>query len=203
MKHEVFISYYQILELSPNAGPKTIARKFRSLASRYHPDNQGTGDRAKFDRVVLAHDTLKDLIKRRQYHEEHSANLPPFPQEFEEEQDTREAEEVIDGQPFVEEEKFIESIGVDRDVSVQNNMLTLLYLQRRRNIKEPGIGNEELARLTGCDLDHLEFHIWYLRAKGWIATGENGLLAITVTGVDRATQIYQGEKSQKLIIDQS
>ena len=203
MKVEIFTNYYEILELSPNAGPNTIARKFRSLASRYHPDNQDTGDRAKFDRVVIAHDTLKDLVRRRQYHEEHSAHLPPFSQEFEEEQDTRDTEEIIDGQPFVEEEQFIESIAVDRDVSAQNNMLTLLYLQRRRNIKEPGLGNEELARLTGCPLDHLEFHIWYLRAKGWIATGENGLLAITVAGVDRATQIYQGERSQKLIIDQS
>jgi hypothetical protein len=32
----------------------------------------------------------------------------------------------------------------------------------------------------------LEFHLWYLKAKGWIGRQENGTFAITVEGVDRA-----------------
>jgi len=40
--------------------------------------------------------------------------------------------------------------------------------------------------LSGCPRAHLEFHIWYLKEKGWIGRLENGMLAITVEGVDRA-----------------
>jgi hypothetical protein len=40
--------------------------------------------------------------------------------------------------------------------------------------------------VSGCPREHLEFHLWYLKAKGWIARLENGMLAITVEGVDRA-----------------
>jgi hypothetical protein len=44
----------------------------------------------------------------------------------------------------------------------------------------------ELERLSDCPREHLEFHLWYLKAKGWIARQENGTLAITVEGIDRA-----------------
>ena len=62
-----FIDYYEILEISPNANSGTIDRMFRYLAQRYHPDNQETGDRLRFDAIVEAHDTLKDPVKRAQY----------------------------------------------------------------------------------------------------------------------------------------
>ena len=78
----------------------------------------------------------------------------------------------------------------------------MLYFKRRRNVREPGIGSAELEHLSGCPYEHLEFHLWYLKAKGWIATGEDGLLAITIDGVDRASMIHQ-EFAKKLLTDQS
>ena len=33
--------------------------------------------------------------------------------------------------------------------------------------------------------EHLAFHLWYLREKGWIQRLETGLLAITADGVDQ------------------
>ena len=67
----MFTDYYEILEISPNANSETIERIFRYLASRYHPDNQDTGDLSRFSEVVAAHDTLKDPIKRAQYDIQH------------------------------------------------------------------------------------------------------------------------------------
>lgn len=203
MKANSFISYYQVLELGPSAHPKTIARKFRDLASRYHPDNQATGDRSKFELVLEAHDILKDAIKRERYHEENRDHLPPLSHSFD---DAGNGPDVVDSaneNTLSDDDQFIDGIGVDRDVAIQNNLLTMLYFQRRRNIREPGLGNAELERLSGCPHEHLEFHLWYLKAKGWIATGEDGLLAITVAGVDHAALIYQGENARKLIVDQS
>ena len=40
----MFIDYYEILEISPNANSETVERIFRYLAMRYHPDNRETGD---------------------------------------------------------------------------------------------------------------------------------------------------------------
>jgi hypothetical protein len=40
--------------------------------------------------------------------------------------------------------------------------------------------------LVSLSAEHPQFHIWYLREKGWISRTENGMLAITVEGVDRA-----------------
>jgi curved DNA-binding protein CbpA len=190
-----FISHYETLEVPPSASLEAIERRFRSLARRYHPDNQSTGDRAKFDALVEAHETLKDAGKRAQYHEEHKHSLPPLPQSAADEAATETGAEPGEGETF-------DGMGVERDISIQNHILAFLYQKRRRNIREPGVGTVELERVSGCPHDFLEFHVWYLKEKGWIATGEDGLLAITIDGVDRAASIYR-ESANRLITDQS
>jgi len=77
--------------------------------------------------------------------------------------------------------------------------LGILYVKRRQNINDPGIGDVELERLSTCPREHLEFHLWYLKAKGWIGRLENGMLAITVEGVDRANSEYRRETTTKLL----
>jgi curved DNA-binding protein CbpA len=197
MEAKSFVNYYEILDASPSDSSEAIERRFRNLARRYHPDNKETGDRSRFDAVVEAHNTLRDTARRAQYHQDHHHHLPPFSQSAADEGAAAEADDEAD-----EAALFAHNLGIDRDVHVQNNLLIMLYLQRRRNIKEPGIGNAELERLSGCPPEHLEFHLWYLREKGWIGRGEDGLLSITIDGVDRAAAIYQ-ESAKKLITDQS
>ena len=63
----MFVDYYELLEVSRNANSETIERVFRYFAMRYHPDNQNTGDEARFSEIVEAHDTLKDPVKRVHY----------------------------------------------------------------------------------------------------------------------------------------
>ena len=53
-----------------------------------------------------------------------------------------------------------------------------------------------IERLSGCPREHLEFHLWYLKAKGWIAKLENGTVAITV---DRANSERGREPVTKLL----
>src|ERR1700747_3742922 len=62
-----FIDYYEVLEISPRANSETIERMFRYFAQRYHPDNQQTGDRSRFDVIVEAHNTLRDPVRRARY----------------------------------------------------------------------------------------------------------------------------------------
>jgi curved DNA-binding protein CbpA len=199
MEVHSFISYYEVLGLPPNASASAIDRKFRHLARLFHPDNQETGDRIKFDAVVEAHNTLKDRVRRTQYHEDNKERLPPF---WDLGGDDGVAADGDGAAGVGEEERPFEGVGIDRDVAIQNNLLILLYFRRRRNVKEPGMGDVELEHLSGCPPEHLDFHIWYLKQKGWIAMGEDGLLAITIDGVDRAAQLYR-ETANKLITDQT
>ena len=182
MEASTFIDYYEIMEISPNANSGTIDRMFRHLAQRYHPDNQDTGDRLRFDEIVEAYDTLRDPVKRAQYDIQHK-NRSGFREKL--------AEEASDSK----------SIG--RDIDIQNKLLSILYVKRRQNISDPGIGNQELERLLGCPAEHLEFHVWYLKEKGWIGRTESGMLAITVEGVDRANSEHHRKTTNKLLTDQS
>jgi curved DNA-binding protein CbpA len=177
-----FIDYYEILEISPNANSGTIERMFRYLAQRYHPDNKDTGDRDSFDAVMEAYDTLRDPAKRAQYDLAHNSNSTYR---------VKLAEEASDGK------------GIERDADIQNKLLSILYVKRRQNIREPGIGNLGLERMLGCPAEHLEFHLWYLKEKGWIGVTENGMLAITVAGVDHANSEQHHKAAAKLLTDQS
>lgn len=174
----MFIDYYETLEISPNANSETIERVFRYFAMRFHPDNQGTGDETRFSEIVEAHNTLKDPVKRAQYDIQYRENLKL----------RRELVEEITGNK-----------GIERDVVTQAKVLSLLYVKRRQDVNSPGIGDTELERISGCPREHLEFHLWYLKAKGWIGRTENGTFAITVEGIDRASSEYRREPTVKLL----
>ena len=182
LEASTFTDYYEILEISPNANSETIDRIFRYFAQRYHPDNQDTGDRLRFDEIVEANDTLRDPVKRAQYDIQHKNHS---------------------GFRWKLAEEASNSKGIERDVDIQNKLLSILYVKRRQNISDPGIGNHELERLLACPAEHLEFHVWYLRSKGWIDKTESGTLAITVEGVDRANSEHHRKTTSKLLTDQS
>jgi curved DNA-binding protein CbpA len=176
-----FIDHYELLEISPNANSETIERMFRYFAQRYHPDNRQTGDRSRFDDVVEAYNTLRDPVKRAQYdinHRNQSKLRSKLVQE-------------------------INGTKIWQDVDIQKKLLLLLYVKCRQNVREPGIGNLELERLSHCPAEHLEFHLWYLREKGWIKKTENGTFAITVEGVDRANSDDKHKTTGGLLTDQS
>jgi len=177
-----FTDYYEILEISPNANSETIERIFRFLAHRYHPDNPATGDRLRFDGIVEAHNTLRDPVKRAQYDIQHK-NYSGFRWKL--------AKEAND------------SNGIEWDVGIQDKVLSILYVKRRQNTNDAGVDDFSLERLSGCPREHLEFHLWYLKKKGWIEKCENGTFAITVEGVDRANSEHNRKTTTKLLTDQN
>jgi curved DNA-binding protein CbpA len=176
-----FSDYYEVLEISPNANPDTIDRIFRHFAHRYHPDNPRTGDRVRFDEIVKAYNTLRDPVKRAQY-------------------DILHQDRMVSRRRVVDEAS---SPNSEQDVGIQERLLSVLYTRRRREMDNPGIGNIELEQLLGCPREHLHFHLWYLKEKGWIRTLENGLLAITVEGVDKAQSELRPKISLKLLKDRN
>jgi curved DNA-binding protein CbpA len=164
LSEEPFVDYYEILQVSPNADSETIERVFRHLARRYHPDNHQGGDAGKFDLLVKAHRVLANPEQRAAFDVRHRKRA------------ALRAEltaEAADGD------------GFSHDKRLRAHLLSLLYVQRRREPREPGLGNLDLSRMLDCPYELLDFHLWYLRQKGWIELTENGLMAITAQGVDR------------------
>jgi DnaJ-like protein len=165
MKQEAdgFSDYYEALQLSPNADSETVDRVYRILAKRYHPDNQQTGDAAKFAKIANAHRVLSDPERRAAYdarYEEHRGAVLKI------------VDEASGPNAFVTDQRIFEAI------------LSLLYITRRRDANHGGMGIVQLERLVGCPAEHLEFHVWYLMEKRFIERLENGLFSITAYGVD-------------------
>ena len=58
---------YEVLGVNKNASKDEIKSAYRKLAKKYHPDNQETGDEAKFKEIQEAYDILYDDQKRAAY----------------------------------------------------------------------------------------------------------------------------------------
>jgi DnaJ-class molecular chaperone len=60
-------NYYQILGIPINASKQTIRSSYLTLAKKYHPDTNHTGDCEQFKLVNKAYETLYDESKRQIY----------------------------------------------------------------------------------------------------------------------------------------
>src|SRR5512132_4092714 len=61
------IDCYEVLQVNDNAEPETVNRVYRLLAQRYHPDNQESGNEARFREITEAYHILSSPEKRAQY----------------------------------------------------------------------------------------------------------------------------------------
>lgn len=58
---------YDVLGVTRDSSKAEIARNYRPLARKYHPDNRETGDVVQFKRVANAYEILKDEEARKDY----------------------------------------------------------------------------------------------------------------------------------------
>ena len=161
-RSQPFVDYYELLQVSPNADEGTIQRVFRHLAKENHPD--GGGDAERFNSLVDAYRTLTNPETRAAYDVRYRQF---WESKWKIASEATEAKRLMD------------------DEGIRERLLALCYTQRRRNMRNPGMGEVELARLVGCPHELVEFHLWYLREKGWIHRMETGHFAITAEGVDQ------------------
>lgn len=172
MGSDEFIDYYELLQLSTNADSDTIERIFRHFAKKFHPDNKESGDADRFRLVVEAYKTLSDPEKRAGYdvkHQDHWNRRWNLALEAGTQNPSHDVGDDTDSRD---------------DHKNRQNLMSILYAQRRRNMKRPGVGDYELARLLGLPLELISFHVWYLKAKGWVEQLDTGQLAISAPGVD-------------------
>ena len=159
-----FTDLYEILQLSPNASGETVERVYRLLAKRYHPDNQQTGDAHKFAELHEAFQVLSDPPRRAEYDVKYDEHRGETWRIFDQSSASDEREE---------------------DRRIFHGILSLLYIARRRDPRHGGLGSVTLEKMLGCPQEHLDFPLWYLKARGWIEILDTGQLAITVEGIDK------------------
>jgi curved DNA-binding protein len=159
-----FVDFYEVLQLSPNATTDTVERVYRMLAKRFHPDNLDTGDAQRFADVQRAYEPLSDTEARAAYDVKYDDNRALTWKVFRQEGSSDHRSE---------------------DRRLFHAILSLLYIARRRDPQNGGLGSVTLEKLLASPSQHLEFPIWYLKQRGWIERLESGLFAITADGVDK------------------
>ena len=73
---------------------------------------------------------------------------------------------------------------LENNKQIRDVILSILYIDRRESPSDSGVGSRRLKKLLEWPEKILEFHIWYLKEKGWIQRIDNGGYAITASGVD-------------------
>ena len=76
----------------------------------------------------------------------------------------------------------------EKDEYLRRALLWLLYRCRREDVNRPGLGILHLAHDLGYPESKLEFHLWYLKEKGWVERTDTGAYAISASGVDRVAE---------------
>jgi curved DNA-binding protein CbpA len=166
--------YYEILQVSPRADNETIERVFRHLAKRYHPDNRDSGNSAKFAELATAYEILSDPAQRAAFDVNYAQ--------------VREARWKIFNQESATSE-------IADDSRMRLAVLSLLYVARRNNNLDPGLGTVELERILSVPREILDFQMWYLRENGWVERLTTGQFAITAPGVDKLFELGGPQKS--------
>jgi curved DNA-binding protein len=159
------LDYYEVMQLSPNADTDTIARVFRMLALRYHPDNVETGHSEMFVRLCEAHQCLSDPEKRARYDVHH--------------RETKRLRWKIFDQAAT-------SSGSEGEKRKRQGILALLYAQTLDNPERAEMSIQLLEELLGCPREHLQAALWYLKGKNFIQRSDGGRYSITIAGFDEA-----------------
>ena len=182
MNQNSYVDYYEDLQLSSNADFETIERVYRLLAKRYHPDNSLTGNNERFNIITIAYKVLSDAEKR-----------AAFDAKYEDARNQR----------YKTLSNVSKSEGLENNQQIRDAILSILYIDRRENPSVPGVGSWRLEKLLEWPEKILEFHIWYLKEKGWIQRIDNGGYAITASGVDVVEKNGYIFEKEKLLTYQS
>jgi curved DNA-binding protein len=182
-KDEIFLDYYSILQVHPECDARTLDLSYRNLAKIYHPDHPESADPEKFNAIIEAYRVLRKAEDRLKYDVRYALNT---------------------GFTFSgAREQKNEDFAALTDANIHAKLLLYLYKRRRERSNDPGVGVYDILRNLNCPEENFDFHIWYLKKKGFIETTEDGTLAITVVGVDHVIAMSQTKAARMLRITQA
>ena len=173
------IDHYEVLQIGRNADAETIHRVYRIMAARFHPDNPRTGNTDTFLLLKRAYEVLEDPERRAKYdHQRQAEDEGPLP--------------IFELQEFVH--------GLKGEMNRRLGVLALLYNRRRANEDSPGMSMLELEKRMAFPREHLNFALWYLRAKGFVTQQDNSDCGITAEGIDFIESKCSGDELIKRLL---
>lgn len=165
------VDYYEVLQVSASADQDTIQRVYRFLAQRFHPDNQETGNDARFRQIHEAYTVLSDAESRARYDILH-------------EKQRQDRWRLVSAGGSAENDFDLERI-------MRLTVLEALYTRRRIEPQSPGLTTLDLESMIGRPREQLEFTIWYLNAKKFVTRDDNSRLIITADGAEYIEHNYE------------
>jgi len=169
---------YEVLQVNPTAEPETIQRVYRLLAQRFHPDNQQTGNAGRFRQISEAYTVLSNPEERARYDIVHA-------------QQQKGRWKLVSTGAHAEND-------FDMEQMVRLTVLEVLYTKRRMDPREPAIYSTDLEEMIGRPREHLEFTIWYLSTRKYVARDDSSRLIITADGVDHLEANYRATTRLRL-----
>jgi curved DNA-binding protein CbpA len=170
------VDFYEVLQVSDTAEPETINRVYRIFAQRYHPDNQETGNEARFREITEAYQVLSNPEKRAQY-------------DATSQKRRKDRWRLVAAGPESENDFEMEQV-------VRLTVLEALYTKRRLEPHSPGIYLLELERMIGRPREHLEFTVWFLNQKKLIMT-DDARMYLTADGAEYLEESYRHNQHRK------
>jgi hypothetical protein len=80
---------------------------------------------------------------------------------------------------------------MDAERRKRAGVLHILYTRRVQDPSSPALSIFDFEDLLGIPRDHLEFTLWYLRERAYIARSDNNRFQITISGVDYTETLDQ------------
>ncbi|GGD79613.1 J domain-containing protein [Croceicoccus mobilis] len=176
--------YYEVLKVNPRCDARVLELAYHHFAKMYHPDNRETSDPRKFSEVIEAYRVLRDPQRRSEYDRRYQAGEPRVAA-------------APDTSGIVDEETAIS------DGEVHAKILLTLYKRRRENGSDPGMIGWFIQEMLGCSQDIFDFHIWYLKSKGFIEVTEQGTIAVTVDGIDHVINTSKATQAETLMLQEA
>lgn len=187
MNNEVeFVDYYHVLQVEPECDARTLELAYHYFAKLYHPDNHDTQDVDKFTRVVEAYKALENPALRADYDRQYFA--------------LKGLQRATIGDPSSAPIDDATALG---DAEVHHRILLKLYRRRREHPLDAGVVGWLMQETLGCSDEEFAFHVWYLKAKGYLAITEQGTLEITIDGVDHVITSSQRTAAEPRLIPHS
>jgi len=128
-----------------------------------HPDNNQTGHEENFRLLKAAYDVLSDPHRRAEY-------------------DAARAKTQTQPEPLAAQVDFMDAL--DGELNRRLAVLAVLYYRRRTNPANPEVALSEIEGRMGFPRDYLDFTLWYLQKKGYVAKSDSARYTLSVEGVD-------------------
>ena len=157
-----FQDHYSVLGVEPKSDAEVIHRAYSTLVARFRPDNNQTGDKAKFAAVTLAYEVLSDPQARRVFDA-----IRRGPEQ--------------ESAPQFSGTKFFEAIG--SEAGRRMAILCVLYDRRQRKPFTPSLAVRQLEVMLAMSPEEMNFTLWYLKQRGLVKADDTSSLLITVEGM--------------------